>query len=82
MWKIIFVECRPVGGQRGPTGTVTQLPRNAPRYFFKHMPEVTLSLRGKGTQMGRIEVIQLYITLILQIGNMPTKHTLKHTLQN
>ena len=35
MWKIIFVERRPVGGQRGSLGTLTQLPRNAPRDFFQ-----------------------------------------------
>ena len=31
---------RPVGGQRGTLGILTQLPRNARRgFFFKHMPE-------------------------------------------
>ena len=36
MWKIIFVDRRPVGGQRGGSiGTLTQLPRNAPRDFFQ-----------------------------------------------
>ena len=40
MWKIIFVECRPVGGQAGvhrdPNAIAAQ---RAPRFFFKHMPE-------------------------------------------
>ena len=40
MWKIIFVECRPVGGQRGvhrdPNTIAAQ---RAARFFFKHMPE-------------------------------------------
>ena len=45
MWKIIFVECPPVGGQRVGGGEVfigiqTQLPQNARRdFFFKDMPE-------------------------------------------
>ena len=34
MWKIVFVDCRPVGGQGGSIGTLTQLPRNARRDFF------------------------------------------------
>ena len=33
MWKII-IECRPIGGQQGSIGTLTQLPRNARRDFF------------------------------------------------
>ena len=41
MWKIIFVECRPVGGQRGvhrdPNAIAAQ--RAARFFFFKHMPE-------------------------------------------
>ena len=40
MWNIIFVECRPVGGQRGvhrdPKAIAAQ---RAARFFFKHMPE-------------------------------------------
>ena len=36
MWKIIFVECRPVGGQQGSIGTLTQLPRNARCDFFSN----------------------------------------------
>ena len=40
MLKIIFVECRPVGGQRGvhrdPNAIAAQC---AARFFFKHMPE-------------------------------------------
>ena len=35
MWKIIFVECRPVGGQRGSIGTLTQSPGNAGRDFLQ-----------------------------------------------
>ena len=35
MWKIIFVERCPVGGQGGSIGTVTHLPRNAWRDFFQ-----------------------------------------------
>ena len=35
MWKIISVDCRPVGGQRGSIGTLTQLPRNARHDFFQ-----------------------------------------------
>ena len=35
MWKIIFVECRPVGGQWGSIGTLTQ----RCTILFKHMPE-------------------------------------------
>ena len=33
--------CRvsPIGGQRGSIGTLMQLPRNARRDFFKHMPQ-------------------------------------------
>ena len=40
MWKIIFVECRPVGSQRGvhrgPNAIAAQ---RVARFFFKHMPE-------------------------------------------
>ena len=36
MWKIIFVECPPFGGQRGSIGTPKQLPRNARRDFFSN----------------------------------------------
>ena len=38
MWKINFVECRPVGGQQGGIETLMQLQRNSRRNFFKHMP--------------------------------------------
>ena len=44
MWKIIFVECPPVGGQRGGGGGVHWDPnanaaKRTARFFFKHMPE-------------------------------------------
>ena len=38
MWKIIFVECRQVGGQRGSLGTLAQLP-----IFF---PNTCQKMRG------------------------------------
>ena len=44
MWKVIFVECRPVAThwwstEKGSIGTLTQLPRNAGAFFPKHLPE-------------------------------------------
>ena len=43
MWKIIFVECRPVGGQRGvhrdPNAIAAQQAARFLKNFFKHMLE-------------------------------------------
>ena len=40
MWKMIFFECRPVGGQGGvhrdPNAIAAQ---RLARFFFKHMPK-------------------------------------------
>ena len=40
MWKMIFVECRPIGGQQGdhrdPKAIAAQC---AVQFFLKHMPD-------------------------------------------
>ena len=36
MWRIIFVECQPVGGQGGSIGTLMQFLRNAQRELFSN----------------------------------------------
>ena len=39
MWKITFVECRPVGGQRGVHRDPNAIASQRGAIFFKNMPE-------------------------------------------
>ena len=50
MWKIIFVECRPVGDQRGggSIGTLMQLPHNTRcDFFFEFFQTHARKMRGR-----------------------------------
>ena len=83
MWKIIFVECHPVGGLReGSIGTLTQLSRNAGRdFFFKHMPEDAGGKHVKVKKRGRQDILRFRADARkLILGSIGT--TLDHSVKS